>query len=563
MISSTLTSVLLLVHAVASPPQPELSFDIWDWTAPAQNLELFQIWVNDLAELGFTRIEMSVPWRTLEPEPGRYDLRWLEERLAICEQSGVGMRLRINSYYGGATPDWYTGARWLDGSGNQVPQAPPSIMDEQFWEHYAPLCEGIARLCKGRDVLFNAFIGIHAELKYAEWWSFDEATMAAWRTTIKSPRPPWLLDIAGEASLPERPEIPSETRGLPDINPANLAFIAFREQCWREAVGRFEKAIRKGDPDARISAPLGESYRRQSASMANLDYYGLTRGAVQVVHSYDFFRHSKDPAWMAAASVETFQGITGLPVVFEFDGTSSMEGLGYSLPQLLALGQAAAGAGAGLKFANDSYTETPPAEQPLLRELVRAWRDAWQPAAAPQRDKTVLLFCSKWANYLYRESTEWLYEAQFGVYKLLRDAGIPVRIITEDNLEEDLSGYRALYLAFSPRPLMPPSARDKLDGLNLKTIEDFQGIPAIHVTREETIASGLADAVVFTDACPVGAQDLSALGERYVCELHLGAKRLLAHCPGHVVMGYPVGVMYLNGPDSVVHQGLVLWALQQ
>lgn len=563
MISSSFIGILLFFNAAVAGHQPEISFDIWDWTAPAQDLSLFQTWVEDLAELGFTRVELSVPWRVLEPEPGRYDLRWLEERLRICEGAGLGMRLRINSYYGGATPDWYQGDRWLDASGNTVPQAPPSIMDERFWEHYGPLCTEIARLCKGRDVLHNAFIGIHAELKYAEWWSFDEATLAAWRRNIAPPRPAWLCDVAGDAPLPERPEIPPETRGVPDTSPASLAFIAFREHCWREAVGRFEKAIREGDPNAKISAPLGESFRRQSASMANLDYYGLTRGAAQVVHSYDFFRHVKDPAWMAAACVKAFQGITGLPVVFEFDGASTMEGLGYSLPQLLALGQAAAGAGAGFKIANNSYLQSPPSEQPLLRELVRTWRDAWRPAITPPRSKTVLLFFSKWANYAYRETTEWLFEVQFGVYKLLCDAGIPVRIINEDNLDEDLSGYRALYLAFSPRPLLPPSARDKLNALKLLVIEDFRDIPALYVPSEETTASGIDDMSIYTTGCPVGAQDLSALGGNYVFELQSGGKRLLAHCASHVVMGYPVGALYLHGPDPVVHQGLVLWALQQ
>lgn len=191
MISSSFIGILLLFNAAISEQPPEISYDIWDWTAPAQDLALFQTWVDDLAELDFTRVELIVPWRALEPEPGRHDLRWLEERLGICEDAGLGMRLRINSYYGGATPDWYAGDRWLDVSGNTVPQALPSIMDERFWERYGPLCAAIARPCKGRDVLHNAFIGIHAQLKYAEWWIFDEATLAVWRHAITSPRPPW------------------------------------------------------------------------------------------------------------------------------------------------------------------------------------------------------------------------------------------------------------------------------------------------------------------------------------------------------------------------------------
>ncbi len=546
----------------ASDHEPEISFDIWDWTAPAQDPDTFRQWIEDLAGLGFTRIELSVPWRILEPEPGRYDLRWLEERLAICEEAGLGMRLRINSYYGGATPDWYTGERWLDAQGNPVPQGPPSIMDEQFWRHYGPLCEKIAALGKGRDILYNAFIGIHAELKYADWWSYDEATLAAWRAAIQAPRPAWMRDVAGELPLPERPEIPTATQGIPDTSPASLAFIAFREQCWREAVQRFEKAIRQGDPDARISAPLGESYRRQSASMANLDYWGLPRGAAQVVHSYDFFWHAKDPAWMAAASVHVFQGITGLPILFEFDGTPTMLGLGYSIPHLLALGQAAAGAGAGLKFANNSYSGTLPSQQPLLRELLEVWRHAWKPQQPAPKQDTILLFFSKWANYAYRESTEWLHEAQFGIFKLFRDAQLPVRIINEDNLEEDLSGYRALYAAFSPRVLMPPAAQQNLSALPLLIIEDFMDIPEPG-TGGEKRTEGLAQIKVATPSCPVGPQDVSNLGPEYNYGLTLEDTRFLAYRTKHVVMGYPVGSLYLHDELPTAHQGLILWALQQ
>jgi hypothetical protein len=556
------TGLLLPVKNAAPIPdlEPEISFDIWDWTAPAQDPDLFRTWVEDLAGLGFTRVEFSIPWRLLEPEPYHHDLHWLEGRISICEHAGLGIRLRINSYYGGATPNWYAGDRWLDAQGNSVPQGPPSIMDERFWDHYGPLCEKIAALGKGRDILYNAFIGIHAELKYADWWSYDEATLAAWRVAIQAPRPAWLREVAGELPLPERPEIPPETQGIPDTSPASLAFIAFREQCWREAVQRFEKAIRQGDPDARISAPLGESYRRQSASMANLDYWGLTRAAAQVVHSYDFFWHAKDPAWMAAASVDAFQGITGLPVLFEFDGTPTMLGLGYSIPYLLALGQAAAGAGAGLKFANNSYSKTLPSQQPLFRELLGIWRHNWKRHEFAPRQDTVLLFFSRWANYTYRESTEWLHEAQFGVYKLFRDAQITVRIINEDNLGEDLSGYRALYAAFSPRPPMPASAQQKFSTLPLLIIEDFMDIPEPGATGEAP-TEGLAQIRTSTSACPIGPQDLSPLGPEYEYALTLENKKLLAYRPKHVVMGYPVGSLYLHDEHPAVHQGLVLWAL--
>jgi hypothetical protein len=88
-----------------------------------------------------------------------------------------------------------------------------------------------------------------------------------------------------------------------------------------------------------------------------------------------------------------------------------------------------------------------------------------KPQAAEPKEKTVLLFVSKWANYCYRERTEWLHDAQFGAWRMLTSRGLSVRIVCEDNLDEDLSAYHGVYVAFSPPELMPASARAKLDAL--------------------------------------------------------------------------------------------------
>lgn len=544
----------------------ELSFDIWDWTEPCRDITLFDEWVADLAALGFTRIEISVPWRIIEPEPGSIKLHWLEERLAVCKRNNLGMRLRINSYYSGATPAWYDGDFWQAEHGDTGHQKVPSIADERFWEHYAPLCTAIAEKCRGEDVLFNAFIGIHAELKWADWWHYDDAAMALWREAIAT-RPEWLRDVVDDdATLPDRPPVPQATHGLPDTSPVSRAVIAFREWVWRVAVQRFNEAIRQGNPDAVISAPLGESYRIGSAQMSNLDYWGLSRGASQVVHSYDFFQHGDDGAWEAGASVSAFRGITGLPVSFEYDSEQSTLGLGYSIPHLLALGHHAAQAGAGLKVANYSYLKELPSEKQLLPQLVRQWRSS-KPERSFSKAQTVLLFFSKWANYSYREPEGqhgfgWVHDAQFGVYKMFQDMGIPTRIICEDNLDENLSGYRAIFMALSPEALMPHSARKKLASLTLPRIADYDDIPPLRLENTMQHAEGLASVCVISLEAPIGPSDLSQL-EGYEYALRSGAAQLAAWRPDHVILGYPIGLVYQHDSNTYTHQGLVLWALQQ
>src|SRR5437870_2139490 len=105
-------SLLLLMMFPASAPAREFSFDLWDWTAPCRDINQFKIWAQDLKSVGVTRLEISAPWNLLEPQPNQYDLSFISDRLAIAKALGLGLRVRINSYYQGATPTWYTGDFW-------------------------------------------------------------------------------------------------------------------------------------------------------------------------------------------------------------------------------------------------------------------------------------------------------------------------------------------------------------------------------------------------------------------------------------------------------------------
>ena len=447
----------------------EYAFDLWDWTTPCRDLSQFRTWVADLKSIGVNRIEISAPWNLLEPRPGEYDLSFIADRLAVAKQHGLGLRVRINSYYNGATPAWYDGDFWRDVNGNPPTGTPipPSINDPRFWQRYGPLCTEIARAFCGEDVIYSPFIGIHAELKWADWWSYDPASLAAWKRAIDArPRPQWLSDVAGELPLPDVPPVPRPTSGTPDNTPEIKAWIAFREQSWRDAVRRFNDALRAGDPHARTSAPLGESFRRGSADMSNLDYFGLSRGMDQIVHSYDFFWHPKDDAWMAGAAVASFRGISGVrDIGFEFDGPALVERLGYDVDHQLRIARAALAEGAGLKAANYSYDARLPSEWHILRAFGKLIDEAGPPLAPSRPDQTILLFVGKWANLCYREPTEWLHDAQFGAWQMLRETGHNVRFICEDNLAEDLGGYRGVYVAFSPPELLPARDRERLDRL--------------------------------------------------------------------------------------------------
>ena len=125
----------------------------------------------------------------------------------------MGLRVRINSYFGGATPAWYEGDRWKDihGKDPQGTPLPVSMTDPRFWPHYGTLCSKIAAACRGEDVYLNCFSGVHAELKWADWWSYDPSTLALWRKTIKD-RPQWLRDL-------DDPVAGLQAVGAPNVTP--------------------------------------------------------------------------------------------------------------------------------------------------------------------------------------------------------------------------------------------------------------------------------------------------------------------------------------------------------
>jgi hypothetical protein len=369
--------------------------------------------------------------------------------------------------------------------------------------------------------------------------------------------------VPDDVPLPETPPTPGPTNGTPHTDPAVIAHIAFRQQVWRDAMDRFVEYVHAGDPDGRISAPLGESYRRQSADFSNLDYAGLTDEADQVVHSYDFFWHVEDPVWQAAAAVASFRGITGLPVAFEYDAPDNLLNLGYTPAQLVAMGREAHAAGAGLKVANHSYSEVLPSDHRYIPDLVRVWKSGLPRDAtlhAPP-EETVLLFLSKWANYLYMEPTEWLHEAQFGLWRLLEELAIPVRIICEDNLDEDLARYRALVVGFSPPALMPPADRARLEALDLPRVTDVPAAPEPRDGQPVTIAGGLADVALGHDALPVRPIDLAGLGDGWTFALEAGPRRFAGVKDHRAVLGYPLGYLYLHGDDPDAHAGIFLDAL--
>lgn len=470
-------------------PHREFSLTLWNWNPSCAKLNDFRRWAKDFKSIGGTEIYISAAWNRLEPKPGDYHFGFIARRLAVARKIGLRLGVRISSYWGGATPKWLKVNKWESASGQVAQGGIPSINAPRFWRAFSPFCKQLAQHFRGQGVDWCAFIGSQAENKYGDWCTFDPASLKLWAKSIHAkPRPHWLARIVGNAPLPQTPRVPGETHGMPDRSPADLAFIAFRQENWRVALRRFNAAIRAGDPESRIVVQLGESYRRGSAQMSNLDYYGMSRSADKILQSYDFWWHAHQGIWEMQADLAAFQGITLKPVVIEFDSPGGMASVGYTPKFLSAMGRAAVSEGCGIEECNAGGYKTLPSSYSYMTAWGRACQAAGLAhAVRPNPKKTILLYVSKWANYCYREPTEWLNEAQFGAWRMLTHDGFQVRMICGDNLKENLSDYRGLYVAFSPPQLMPIAARRRLRHLEseIPTIVEVAKIP--HKLRDRPI----------------------------------------------------------------------------
>src|SRR5439155_23674884 len=80
---------------------PHLNVDQLEWTQHAR------FWRDDLkracAELGLTHLRYALPWHKLEPEPGKFDFSYSDERLEEFARLGITPILDVMHF---GTPLW-------------------------------------------------------------------------------------------------------------------------------------------------------------------------------------------------------------------------------------------------------------------------------------------------------------------------------------------------------------------------------------------------------------------------------------------------------------------------
>lgn len=427
----------------------EYSFNIWDWNVAWTDFDLYRRIVPQLRSLGFTKVELGVPWWCSAEADDRVDLSETDRRIEEATRHGLDVRLRINAQ---DPPDWVSLApsRLPDGTpfdkGYGRSRVLPSLFDDENVGRQREWISCVAAHYRGRAMEYSLGIGLHFELKFGGWNTHDDAARQAFAATFGG-----RLE-AGKGM----PPVPARTSALTSdwrvpLAESTVAWIRLREQRLNGVVADLHGAIRRADPTAIISAPLGEAFRAQSAEFSNQDIAGLSRTADNVVFSFDFFIHSPDEPEIVEEVVATYLDVCGRPMRIELDGIGEGAYERFGDDGMYRVAEAALRAGAtGINVAN--FTQERRWVEDLgqfeflsrIGELVHSARPVVRPE--PQ----TLIYVSKWTQYAYREPTEWVRRAQYGLVRAIRTSR-PVRILTDENVESiDLDPAIPLVIPWAP-----------------------------------------------------------------------------------------------------------------
>lgn len=480
---------LLICTAGGPAAEPlQYAFTIWDWDPSYREMSRFRKQVDAICGHGFTLLELGAGWKECEPEEGRFDFSTVDERVDYAVQKGLAIRLRVNMV---SRPDWFTPELYQLPNGDVFPHfgGYPSVFSESNRRKQLAFAAALAGHFAGRGFTYTPGFSVHMEVKFGEWNTYEPSARKAFHDwlagrygSIEALNTAWGADYAhfGEIS----PPVPAETRGAPSLDAAEGDWIRFREWGLTEWVNAFAVCVRRADPTARVSVPLGESFRRDSARFANLGYWTYSRPADEVVHSYDFFWHGPDHIREVRAAVAAMTGITQRPTVFEIDGPYLISDHGYTPSRLIQAAHYAIEAGAaGIQVSNWGALDVDAQDwMTEIGQMIGEKSRHQSTRAAPS--PAILYYVSKWQHYGFREPDEWIHSRQFDFWHALYESGAPVRIVSDENLlEEEI---RADYLLLPFNVLIDAPVRDRIRALShgIRVIADEK--PGVYTASVKT-----------------------------------------------------------------------------
>ncbi len=406
------------------------------WSATAHDFDAFTTRVGQCREAGFDTIDLTVAWKQIEPRRGQFDFTEIERRVEHIRSQGMRVRLRLNVSYSHAWPDWYP-AVLMTGPGGATPTDVLSPFSPNAAECWSAAAEALAMHFRDRVDCYMPGFGMHVEIKYGDWISFEKPALQSFRVwlqtrygDVKS------LNTAWNSGWPSFNEVqpPVPPRGLTDAPQSVIDFIGFREDQLAYVTEQFigDSGGYRGSGDVQ----LGESSP------------GVARCAppYQRIESRGRDRHStllRDPGCPSTSirARRTFSGSIKRVVVLSSTGPSLPAATEHGCPSPAIPGACWMRSAASIQ----QYCDSDPRDR-----LVRSIAGMVSGCSIAPQEADSLFYVSKWTFYCLTDDDS-AHERVFGLYRKLLADGEKLRIITDENLSEPgLGGYRKLYVGWSP-----------------------------------------------------------------------------------------------------------------
>ena len=410
-----------------------MGYTVRSWEAEAAPPQALGAFLDMLAGLGYNNLSLDIAWADVEPQPGQYDFSLYDRLLAVAEERGFTLQLKLNTR---ALPPWIGEDKLVRDPDGNLPggTAFHTLADPEVNAQIAAFARAVAEHYRGRPNLFycGAFaVSFETEYHHSIWTDYSEPALRQFRAFLRTQYDDLAdLNAAWETTYPSFDDVQFEFRGqcrsLTDRR--YVDFQRYRE----DAAGRFfdgvADAVHAGDPEARYGPQVGRIFSPEC----------IRRGTVSV------FRWARncDVIFVDPAPLDdypwsvTVARASGKLIAVELDGVYAYRRDGL-LPRLAEVyaEQTRLSFEHGASYV--AHANWGPQEFGELQSVFPLCATAKQ--VPPRRTvATTAIYVSKWDEYCYEgRQGESASQAAQRLFSELLAAGTAADIISDDLFTED------------------------------------------------------------------------------------------------------------------------------
>jgi hypothetical protein len=228
-------------------------------------------YVDESKGIGYNTISLNIPWGQVEREPGVFDFERFDDLIAYAANRGYFLQLKpwwVRCSY----PVWVCPALEQECHPAEGKTWAPQLTfaDRELTARIARYAGEIARRYRGYpNVVYTPVCGPSAEMEYSHGQYCDYGPVAAARFAkwlerkygrVVKLNQAWGSEHADLATA-RAPHLGNKAeRELPDLDPAFLDFMAFREDMLRELTTQIYAAMKAADPACQLGIQVGRTH---------------------------------------------------------------------------------------------------------------------------------------------------------------------------------------------------------------------------------------------------------------------------------------------------------------